>query len=29
MHSKVHVLSTCNNYEYDVAMNYNVKFVET
>ncbi len=29
LYSKVHILAICNNYEYDVGMNCNVKFVET
>jgi hypothetical protein len=29
MYSKVQILAICNNYEYDVGMNCNVKFVET
>jgi hypothetical protein len=29
MYSEVQILAICNNYEYDVGMNYSVKFVET
>jgi hypothetical protein len=29
MYSKVHILVICNNHEFDVGMNGNVKFVET
>jgi hypothetical protein len=29
MHSKVKILAICNNNEYDVGMNCNVRFVET
>jgi hypothetical protein len=29
MYSKVNILAICNNYEFDVGMNYNVNFVET
>jgi hypothetical protein len=29
MYYEVQILATCNNYEYDVGMNCNVKFVET
>jgi hypothetical protein len=29
MYSEVQILVIWNNYEYDVGMNYSVKFVET
>jgi len=29
MYSKVQIPVMCNNYEYDVLLNGNVKFVET
>jgi hypothetical protein len=29
MYSEVQILIICNNYEHDVGMNCNVKFVET
>jgi len=29
MYSKVKILVICNNHEFDVGMNCNVKFVET
>jgi len=29
MYSKVKILVTCNNHEYDVLMNGSVKYVET
>jgi hypothetical protein len=29
MYFEVHILVIRNNYEYDVGMNYSVKFVET
>ncbi len=29
MYLEVQILDVCNNYEYDVRMNCNVKFVET
>jgi hypothetical protein len=28
MYSKVQILVICNNHEYDVGMNFSVKFVE-
>jgi hypothetical protein len=29
MYFEVHIFSICNNYEFDVTMNYSIKFVET
>ncbi len=29
MYSKVQILVICNNHEFDVLMNGNIKFVET
>jgi hypothetical protein len=29
MYYEVKILVICNNHEFDVGMNYNVKFVET
>jgi hypothetical protein len=29
MYSKVQIMAVCNNYEFNVGMNYSVKFVET
>jgi len=29
MYSKMQILVICNNHEYDVGMNCNVKFIET
>jgi hypothetical protein len=29
MYSELYILVICNNHEYDVGMNDNVKFVET